>query len=389
MELKIYLRILVRKWWIILPVFLITFTATVVFTFTQASTYEAIATLIVAPAGSVGDVRGFANNLDILSSRTQIASTYAEVASSRSIKQEATEVLNLSPYQAKSLIVGSKLRAGTNVLEITVEGNDPILVADFANKVGEKTMAYAQKLYESYSVTTLDPARPPIEPVRPDRKLNLALGAVLGLALGVGLAFLSEYMQSPLETMLNLGILDEETGAYNKRYFAQRLGEEMSRAKRNRYPLSLALMNVDDAGVMMRTSLSPQFRSEALRKVTVFLKQYLREEDVMSRLDGTTFAFLLPDVPESKAKVIMEKLQTRVAWTAFEMEKSGVKLNLSGAAGIVAYNYNGTSQAELLEKAGRALQLAETAGYGKVFALSEDGDHSGHEQESKKALPTP
>jgi diguanylate cyclase (GGDEF)-like protein len=390
MELKIYLRTLLKKWWVILPVFLITFTATVVFTFTQASTYEAVATMIVAPAGSVGDVRGFANNLDILSSRTQIASTYAEVASSRSVRQEATQALNLSPDQAKSLIVGSKLRAGTNVLEITVEGNDPIVVADFANKVGEKTMAYAQKLYESYSVTTLDPARPPIEPIKPDRKLNLALGAMLGLALGVGLAFLSEYMQSPLENMMNLGILDEETGAYNKRYFAQRLGEEMIRAKRNRYPLSLALMNVDDAGVM-RTSLSPQFRSEALRKVTVFLKQYLREEDVMSRLDGTTFAFLLPDMPESKAKVIMEKLQTRVAWTAFEMEKSGVKLNLSGAAGIVAYNYNGTSQAELLEKAGRALQLAETAGYGKVFALSEEnGDHHNeHEQEPEKALHTP
>jgi diguanylate cyclase (GGDEF)-like protein len=388
MELKIYLRILLRKWWIILPVFLITFTATIVFTFTQASTYDAVATMIVAPAGSVGDVRGFANNLDILSSRTQIASTYAEVASSRSIKQEAIEALNLSPYQAKGLIVGSKLRAGTNVLEVSVEGDDPILVADFANKVGEKTIAYAQKLYESYDVTTLDPARPPIEPVRPDRKLNVALGAVLGLALGVGLAFLSEYMQSPLETMMNLGILDEETGAYNKRYFAQRLGEEMSRAKRNQYPLSLALMNVDDAGVM-RTSLSPQFRREALRKVTVFLKQYLRKEDVMSRLDGTTFAFLLPDMPESKAKVIMEKLQTRVAYTAFEMEKSGVKLNLSGAAGIVAYNYNGTSQTELLEKAGHALQLAETAGYGKVYALSEDGDHNGHEQESKTALHTP
>jgi diguanylate cyclase (GGDEF)-like protein len=388
MELKIYLRILLRKWWIILPVFLITFTATVVFTFTQSPVYTATATMIVAPAASVGDASKFANNLSILSSRSEIASTYAEVASSRSIKQEAIAALNLSSNQAKSLSIEAKLRAGTNVLEITVEGNDSVLVANFANKVSEKTMAYAQKLYEVYSIATLDQAKPPSEPIKPDRKLNLALGAVLGLVLGLGPAFLSEYMQSPLETMMNLGILDEETGAYNKRYFAQRLGEEMSRAKRNRYPLSLALMNVDDAGVMP-TSLSPQFRSEALRKVTVFLRQYLREEDVMARLDGTTFAFLLPDMPENKAKVIMEKLQTRIAWTAFEMEKSGVKLNLSGAAGVVAYNYNGTSQSELLEKADRALQLAETAGYGKVYALSEDRDHNEHEPESKKELPTP
>ena len=138
MELKIYLRMLLRKWWIILPIFLITFTATIVFTFTQTPTYEATATLIVAPVDSISDATKFANNLSILSSRTEIASTYAEVASSRSIRQEAIEALNLSPYQAKSLAVESKLRAGTNVLEITVEGNDPVLVADFANKVGRK-----------------------------------------------------------------------------------------------------------------------------------------------------------------------------------------------------------------------------------------------------------
>ena len=388
MELKIYLRILLKKWWIILPVFLITFITTVVFTFTQAPTYEATATFVVAPVGPFESNWQIVSGLDALSRQAEIASTYAEVAISRQIRQDAVQALNLSSSQARSLSIKSKLRAGTNVLQIIAEGNDPVIVASFANGVGEKTIAYVEKLYEVYQLEALDKAMPPTAPLKPDTMLNLTLGAFLGLGLGVGLAFLSEYMQSPLETMMNLGILDEETGAYNKRYFAQRLGEEMSRAKRNRYPLSLALMNVDDAGVM-RTSLSPQFRSEALRKVTVFLKQYLREEDVMSRLDGTTFAFLLPDMPESKAKVIMEKLQTRVAWTAFEMEKTGVKLNLSGAAGVVAYNYNGTSQAEFLDKASRALQLAETGGYGKVYALSEDRDHNEHEREPEQVLHTP
>jgi diguanylate cyclase (GGDEF)-like protein len=151
----------------------------------------------------------------------------------------------------------------------------------------------------------------------------------------------------------------------------------MSRAKRNKYPLSLAMMNIDHPGVM-RASLSPQFRGEALRKVTVFLKQYLREEDVMARLEGTTFAFLLPDMSEEKAKDIMERLQTRLAWTAFEMEKSGLKLNLSGAAGVAAYTHNGAGQAELLESASHALRKAEATGYGKVslYAESEHTDDS-------------
>ncbi len=40
----------------------------------------------------------------------------------------------------------------------------------------------------------------PLFPVKPNKKLNLLLGAVLGLMLGVGLAFLREYMDQSLRT---------------------------------------------------------------------------------------------------------------------------------------------------------------------------------------------
>jgi diguanylate cyclase (GGDEF)-like protein len=374
MELKIYLRVLLRKWWMVLPVFLITFTTTIVLTFTQAPTYRATATFVVAPNSSFEDVRSFVSGLDVLSRRAEIARTYAEVTASRLIRQDAANELNLSWDQRRSLSVGSRLLAGTNVIEVTAEGNDPVLAKDVANVVGIKAAAYVEDLYEAFEMKPLDEATLPASPIKPNKKLNLALGAILGLTLGGGLAFLSEYLQAPLESMTNFGILDNETGAYNKHYFRQRLGEEMSRARRNKYPLSLALMNVDHLEVM-GTSFDHQVRSEALRKVAVFLKQYLREEDVLARLDGAVFAFLLPDMPGEKAQAIMEKLQTRIAWTPLEMEKSGVKLNLSSATGVAAYQYNGTRQDEFLAKASRALRQAEEAGYGKVCLLSESGEH--------------
>jgi diguanylate cyclase (GGDEF)-like protein len=370
MELRIYLRILLRKWWIILPAFLITLTTTIVLTFTQAPTYRATATFVVAPSGSFEDVKSFVSGLETLSKRPEIVSTYAEVASSRLIKQEAADEFDLSQDQRKSLSIDSHLLAGTNVIEISVEGSDPVLVRDFANMVGAKTVTYVQELSEAYDLRPLDQAALPWFPLKPNKKLNLVLGAILGLMLGGGLAFLSEYLQAPLETMTNFGILDNESGAYNKRYFRQRLGEEMSRARRNKYPLSLSLMNVDHLDAMPKSS-SSQVRSEVLHKVAAFLKQYLREEDVLARLDGTVFAFLLPDMPAEEARATMEKLQTRMAWTPLEMEKSGVTLNLSGAVGVVAYQYNGTVQDEFLAKADRALQQAEAAGDGEVCLLLE------------------
>lgn len=369
MEIRIYWRILVHKWWIVIPTFLVVLTTTIVLTFTQSPIYESIATFVVTPNTSFGDVKSFVSGLDTLSRRTEIATTYTEVAVSHLIEQEAATELNLSFDQRISLSVESKLRAGTNVMEITVQGSDPALVRDFANIVGTKTMVYVRDLYEAFDMKPLDDASLPHSPIKPNKKLNLALGGVFGLALGAGLAFLSEYLQAPLQSAASLSVLDGETGVYNQRYFMQRLREEMSRAKRNRYSLSLAVMDVDHLGAI-DPSL-PQVRGEVLRKVAVFLKQYLQEEDVMARLDGSVFAFLLPDMPGEEAKETLTKLQTRIAWTPFEVgERGGIKLNLVGAAGVVAYQHNGTSHDELLTKARRALQEAKVANHGQVCLLS-------------------
>jgi diguanylate cyclase (GGDEF)-like protein len=373
MELRIYLRVLLRKWWVLLPAFLITFTATIVFTFTQAPTYESTATFVVRPNASFGDLNSFASRLDMLSRRTEIATTYAEVAVSRLMKREAADALGLSEEQRWRLSVDSQLLAGTNLIKITVKGSDPVIVRDLANMVGAKTIVYVRELYETYDLKPLDEATLPASPVKPNKKLNLALGAILGLALGVGLAFFSEYLQVSPEAVTSFGIFDNETGAHNRRYLTQRLGEEMSRAKRNKYSLSLAVMNVDQLGVM-GASFPRQARSEILRKVVVFLKQHLREEDVMARLDGTLFAFLLPDMPREKAKATMEELQTKLAWTPFEVEGSGLKLNLSSSTGLVDYCYNGTGREELLVLASRALEQAGAASNGQVYSISENED---------------
>jgi diguanylate cyclase (GGDEF)-like protein len=371
MELKIYLRVLLRKWWVVLPAFLATLTATAVLTYSQLPVYSSTITYVVAPNSSFEDVKSFTSGLDILSRRTEIAATYAEVVTSRRIRQEAADELNLSDEQRESLSIFSLVRAGTNVLEITVEGQDPLLVRVMANVVGAKTEMYVGDLYESYDLRLLDEATRATSPVGPNKTLNLVLGAVLGLVLGGGLAFFSEYLQTPLEGVTSLGVLDEESGAYNRRYFTQRLGEEMSRAKRNHYPLSLALMNVDHLEVMSKTFVLSA-RREALRKVAMLLRQYLREEDILARVGHTTFALLLPDMPGEEAKAVLERLQARVSGALIELERSGVTLSLSSAAGVVDYQYNGTRQEELLNQANRALEEAEAGGFGKVYLPSKD-----------------
>jgi len=144
----------------------------------------------------------------------------------------------------------------------------------------------------------------------------------------------------------------------------------MVRAKRNRYPLSLALMRIDNLS-MLKGDNSNEVYSELLRQVALFTGEYLREEDIFAYFENHVFALLLPDMTGENAKVFMGYLQTRVAWAPFE-SRPGTKFNLRSVVGVTAYDHNGTSRNELIAQASRALQLAEVEDDGKVFLITKN-----------------
>ena len=97
MELRAYLRILRRKWWIVVSVFVVTLVATAALSFSQPSVYEASTTLLARPGAEFTDAKSQVSALDTLANRAEIVATYAEVANSRLIKGQVMSDLNLSP----------------------------------------------------------------------------------------------------------------------------------------------------------------------------------------------------------------------------------------------------------------------------------------------------
>jgi PleD family two-component response regulator len=196
--------------------------------------------------------------------------------------------------------------------------------------------------------------------------LNLVTGALLGLVLGVGLAFFLEYLQQP-ESKVDTGynIIERETGVYNQAYLLLRMKEEMSRTVHTHIAFSLALIRLAYyAPVKGPSLLLPP--AKAGRMITAALEQIRRDEDILARLDDknlchTTFALLMPNVSETAVQEMLDSLRLKIVNMSVENADSDEKYMVYSVMGIATYQGEQITVQEMLAQATHALAEAETA----------------------------
>ena len=370
MEIKAYFRILVRRWWIIPCVFIPVILATIYWTYQQPLVYETVSTFIIRPRSELVVDDEFVRALDMVSRRVEINTTFAEVASSKLIEKLATERLQLSPDQLKGIHVSARVIGGTNLMELTVQGRDPFVAADFAGAVGIETVKYVSNLYDVFELEPLDDAAIPSDPVKPVFAFNIGLGALLGLALGIGVVFLVQYIQAPHDIEMEyFNIIDRDTGAFNKSYFLLRLWQEMVRAKRNKYPLSLGLVKIEYRNLGNDLPSSSN-QAEALRRAKILTEKIVREEDILARFDTDILALLLPDTPGEKARVVMENFMSEISAIAYDVGGQDNKFYLKSTVGIASYQNYLLKQDQFLQQAIQALESANIGSNGEVILFS-------------------
>ncbi|WP_142827193.1 YveK family protein [Planococcus soli] len=137
----------------------------------------------------------------------QLINTYSVIIKSPAILDEVSSQLGLdmSVEQLNSKITVATAE-NSQVVNVSVQDEDPAVAVDIANTTAEVFESEITGLMNVDNVSILSPAvlKENPSPVAPNPMLNMAIAAVIGMMLGVGIAFLLEYLDTSIKTQQDI-----------------------------------------------------------------------------------------------------------------------------------------------------------------------------------------
>jgi diguanylate cyclase (GGDEF)-like protein len=155
-------------------------------------------------------------------------------------------------------------------------------------------------------------------------------------------------------------LTDHLTGLYNHRYFHDRLGREIRRARRRHGAVCLLIYDIDDFKRVNDTG-GHLVGDRALSQVAEISREMCREEDVICRIGGEEFAVILPDAGETEAVAVAERLREAIG--RCKIPGDG---RVTVSVGVAEFPRHASQPRDLLARADAALFEAKAAGKDRV-----------------------
>jgi diguanylate cyclase (GGDEF)-like protein len=162
------------------------------------------------------------------------------------------------------------------------------------------------------------------------------------------------------ETIKRTSFIDGLTGVNNRRFFEQRIGEELDRCRRNSDPISCLFLDIDFFK-LVNDKLGHQAGDKVLREVAGTIKTQLRSNDVLARFGGEEFVILLSNINEAMASEIAERIRKTIQKLVIPLDDGSVSVTVSiGSSTYLPVPFSLPSETDIPEK---LLKTADAALY--------------------------
>ena len=215
MEANEYLDVLRKRWITVAVTVAVALLAAVAILLTMTPMYRASSQVYVAARGdaSLDDmIQG--SNFTV-----RKVKSYAELATSPRVLQPVIETVGLDD-SVTSLAerVQAEQPEDTVLITLTVSDSSPEIAAQTADGIAESLSVVVPELERSseetkapVAISLVRNATVPLQPVSPNTRLTIALGLLLGLFAGVGLAFLREVLDTRIRSQSDVEKLTDSS----------------------------------------------------------------------------------------------------------------------------------------------------------------------------------
>lgn len=158
------------------------------------------------------------------------------------------------------------------------------------------------------------------------------------------------------DTLEYQAIRDNLTDLYNRRYFKDRLDQEVGRAGKNKYLMAILICDIDHFKAI-NDAWGHQVGDEILKGVAQVIKEATRGMDLVARWGGDEIVVALANTTREGVSIATERIRKGVRRIG---EKALIDLDLS--MGVALYPEHGTHSDDLLRLADRALHISKRSG---------------------------
>ncbi len=173
---------------------------------------------------------------------------------------------------------------------------------------------------------------------------------------------------SALNELKRLSITDSLTGLFNRRYINKKLEFEISQAKQNKTPLSLAILDIDNFK-KINDQYGHNHGDYVLQEVSDLLRLHLPQEEFLARWGGEEFLIIFPNQSIEAAMQLCDDIREKIIH-----HECDTPIDITVSFGVAEYQL-GCEHNSFIARADSALYQSKKSGRNQVSQYTE-GSHA-------------